>query len=232
MFDIQTPFGCGFGFSVKTFNDYNMLALDPQEILLLSPNVVEKRKIEFCLGRVAAHSALEQINIRNIPVLKGKYNEPLWPPEVVGAISHSNKIAIAVATSKSKAAGIGIDIEIIDDEISNELIKQICTVTEANWVNDSKMHKLERLLMIFSAKESILKSFFPITNKFFGFLDAELVWDKDTGTFLGTLIKNIGRGYNIGYIFTVGCRIIGRYVFTYMKLPSVDTNLGNLQTIE
>jgi 4'-phosphopantetheinyl transferase EntD len=217
--DILSPFGDGFGFSLKLLSDYDEVKLYPEEVGLISPKAVQKRKVEFYLGRAAAHSALSQINIYEFPVLKGTNNEPLWPKGVVGAISHSGGMAIAAATDKDKAAGIGVDIELVDRKLSEDIIKEVCTFREAAWVNMNPNQKVERLIMVFSAKESAFKAFFPIANVFLNYLDAEFLWNEDVGCFSGRLLKGAGGDYGKGYTFEVGARIIDKYIFTYMKLP-------------
>lgn len=221
MINILSPFGDGFGFSTKTLNDYAGVTLYPQEIKLISPRAVQKRRVEFCLGRSAAHSALKKLNICNFPVLKGINNEPLWPRGIVGAISHCDGIALAAVASKEKAAGIGIDIELVNQKIIGGIAKEVCTIRELNWVNKKNDEKLERTLMIFSAKESIFKAFFPITNVFLNFLDAELAWNEDKESFSGNLLKSAGRDYGEGYSLEVGCKTSDNYIFTFIKLPPV-----------
>ena len=209
---------------MKTLNDYVGVTLYPQEMALLSPRAVQKRKVDFYLGRAAAHCALKEINVCDFPVLKGINNEPLWPQGVVGAISHCGEIALATVTHREIAAGVGIDIEIIAPKILEDIAPQVCTIREFAWVNKRNGEKTERLLMIFSAKESIFKAFFPITNVFLDFLDAELTWNEDTGSFSGKLLKSIGKDYDKGYTFEVGCRTIGKYIFTFMTLPPLGIN--------
>lgn len=200
-------------------DDYDESTLYPEELEILSSKAVTKRRIEFCIGRAAAHSALSKINIKNFPVLKGDHNEPLWPKGVVGAISHSGELALAAVAHKREVVGIGMDIEMIDETISEDIIKIICTPSEADWVNGRKERKLERLLMIFSAKESIFKAFFPIIKVPLNYFDTSLIWHEDTGRFSGQLLTRIGEEYKEGYLFEIGCRMFDKYIFTFMTLP-------------
>lgn len=203
---------------MKTFDAYDESMLYPEELGILGLKAVLKRRVEFCIGRSAAHSALSQIGINRFPILKGAYNEPLWPKGVVGAISHSGELAIAAVARKEDTAGIGLDIERIDETIPADIIKVVCTIREANWVNEIKERSLERLVMIFSAKESAFKAFFPISNKFITCSDAELIWHEDLGRFKGNLLTEVAAEYGEGYTFEVGGRKIDQYVFTFMNL--------------
>ncbi len=204
---------------MKSLDDYDELMLYPEELGILSSKAVPKRRIEFCIGRAAAHSALSKIGIKNFPVLKGVHNEPLWPKDVVGAISHSGELALAAVAHKEETTGIGIDIEMIDKTISEDIIKIICTPREADWVNRRKDRKLQRLFMMFSAKESIFKAFFPITNVPLNYFDTKLIWHEDMGCFSGQLLTRVGEEYKEGYLFEVGCRTLDKYIFTFMTLP-------------
>jgi len=204
---------------MKTSDDYDELTLYPEELGILNFKAVPKRRIEFCIGRVAAHNALSKIKINNFPVLKGVHNEPLWPEGVVGSISHSGTIALAAVANKETTAGIGIDIEMLDETISQDIVQVVCTIREAIWVNQRKDRRLERLLMIFSAKESVFKAFSPITNRFLTYFDAELIWNENISRFRGKLLTGIGADYGGGYTFEVGCKKINQYIFTFMNLP-------------
>jgi len=218
---IVSPFDDDFGFSMKTMADYDERRLYPEELELLGPKAIQKRRKEFCLGRSAAHSALSKINITNFPILKGGHNEPIWPPGVAGAISHSSEIALAAVARKEKSAGVGLDIELLDETISTDIVKLICTLREAEWVAAGKEQRIERMLMIFSAKESAFKAFFSLMNVFISYLDFELIWDETAGHFEGRLLTSIRTEYGEGYTFEVGCKKFAQYIYTFMSLPPV-----------
>ena len=204
---------------MKVFRDYDDVTLYPKEMELLSPNVVQKRRVEFCLGRAAAHSALREINVSNFPVLKGMNREPLWPKGIVGAISHCDGIALAAVAAKERTAGIGIDIEQIKPTIEEDIAKYVCTLRELEWINQKNEMKIKRMLMIFSAKESIFKALFPISGVFLDFQDAELTWNEDNMSFSGKLLTQAGKDYGKGYSLEVGCRTDDSYIFTFIQLP-------------
>ena len=218
LLNLLSPFGNDFGFSMKTFNDYADLVLYPQELELLGSKVVQKRRIEFCLGRGAAHIALKKIGLCNYPILKGIHNEPLWPKGVVGSISHCDEIALAAVALKEKSSGIGLDIERKDNNVEG-IKSEVCTIRELDWVNGGNKQSSERIIMVFSAKESAFKALFPINGVFLNFLDAELIWDENKKSFSGRLLKSAGLYYGEGYIFEVGCKENENYIFTFISLP-------------
>ena len=89
---------------------------------------VKKRQAEFLMGRLAATHALTSLRHgpagaasaakttgdnfprpQHIPI--GPSREPIWPPGIVGSITHAGPYAAAVATNATGLRGIGIDIE-------------------------------------------------------------------------------------------------------------------------
>ena len=142
-------------------------SLRPEEASLLPGNAAEKRKSEFVLGRAAAHRALAELGFaESPPVLRGAGREPLWPAGVVGSITHCSSRAIAVVAKTEKVQAIGIDLEDVD-HFPEEIADLVANEAERDWVlsEDSRL----RLAMLFSAKESIYKAFYPLEHRFFDF---------------------------------------------------------------
>ena len=209
------------GFSVQVAGISFIPKVDPQEWALLSPKAVAKRRREFALGRSSAHYALQQIQVPWSPILKGKNNQPLWPPGVVGSISHTDQVAIAAVAQRSYYAGIGVDIELLDRKISPAIADRICLPSEKAWIA-AGADPIIRLLIVFSAKESVFKALFPVDEIFLGFSDAELKWDADRQKFSGQLRRAAGANYPADYSFEVECRCHDDMVFTGMVLPAAQ----------
>ena len=49
---------------------------------------VPARRAEFAAGRRAAHRAMERLGVPAAPVAMGSDRAPVWPPGVIGSISH------------------------------------------------------------------------------------------------------------------------------------------------
>lgn len=216
---IDFQLGKGFGFSIKTQQAIQNFIPYKEELALLSPGAVKKRRNHFYMGRYAAKEALNQLGVKNFPILKGENEEPIWPENIVGSISHTNSIALACVGDKNATAGIGIDIEKINPEVSFEISKKICLENELNWINKEGAKKLERLIMVFSAKEATFKTFFPLGKIFFGFHDASLVWNEEKQIFHGRLLKKVADNYGQGYQFDIHCRKNTSYVAMLLILP-------------
>jgi 4'-phosphopantetheinyl transferase EntD len=218
---IACPFDSDFGFAVRTPAEVDPGALRPEEACLLSEKAVFKRRLEFAMGRAAAHAALAAIG-RDAPILRGRNNEPLWPPGVVGAISHTESIAVAAAALRSKTEGIGLDVESTARDVSLGITRLVCLPEEREWVEQSEEGRRARLISLFSAKESVFKAFFPIERVYLEFRDARLTPLPD-GSFSGRLLKRASARHPEGFEFAVRCRKYENHSFTYLSLPPPES---------
>jgi hypothetical protein len=75
--DSTLRLGESVGWSIVSQEDLANYATHPEEARILAPPAYERRRVEFALGRAAAHVALSQIGSDNIkPVLRGPGGEP------------------------------------------------------------------------------------------------------------------------------------------------------------
>lgn len=150
---------------------------------------VEKRRREFVTGRACARAALAKLGLPGGPIARGERGEPRWPAGVVGSITHCEGYrACAVARSR-EVATIGIDAEphgplpegLLGDIARPEEIALLRRLQET-----SPQTHWDRLL--FSAKESVYKAWFPLARRWLGFEDAMLQIDPQSGTFAARLL--------------------------------------------
>ena len=57
-----------------------------------------KRRLDFAAGRVCARRAMAQLGVDGLPLLVGEKGQPVWPPGIVGSISHCEGHYGAAAT--------------------------------------------------------------------------------------------------------------------------------------
>ena len=106
-----------------------------------------------------------------MPILSGTHREPLWPPGIVGSITHcSGYCAVAVARSELFAS-IGIDAE-IHAELPQDVLRTIAFEEELEWMRALPPTGIHWDRLLFSAKESIYKAWYPVTKSWLGFKDA------------------------------------------------------------
>ena len=149
-------------------------SIRPEEERILSPSACPKKRTEFVLGRAAVRYALRELGEYG-PVLRGGQGEPLWPEGILGSITHCWPWAVALVLKSWKPLVVGIDLEDLETAGRVDISGLICTAKELDWVRDGfSFH--ERLAMIFSAKETIYKGFYPFCRQYIDFKDVELSW--------------------------------------------------------
>ncbi len=88
---------------------------------------IKKRQIEFLCGRLCAKSCMESLGYQNPPIIPaGEDRAPIWPRDLVGSISHTDRLATAVVGPASQIDSVGIDIERVMEEATPQMIKHIC----------------------------------------------------------------------------------------------------------
>lgn len=173
--------------SAEVFDDSKDIALFPEEERALG-QAVEKRRREFATARMCARRALKQLGLPPSPIVPGPNREPLWPTGTVGSITHCEGYRAAVVALARDIALVGVDAEpnrplpdgvfadIADDEERRASARHAALDRQVCW---------DRLL--FSAKESVYKAWFPLTKQWLGFEEVWIDVAPTTGTFSATL---------------------------------------------
>jgi 4'-phosphopantetheinyl transferase EntD len=150
---------------------------------------VEKRRREFTTGRACAHAALEQLGLPPSPILSGDRGEPRWPADVVGSITHCDGYRACAVARTREIATVGIDAE-VNAMLPEGVQSEIALPDELLWLRKLKRETpavhWDRLL--FSAKESVYKAWFPLTERWLGFEEAAVAVDPSAGTFSARLL--------------------------------------------
>ncbi|TWG14665.1 4'-phosphopantetheinyl transferase family protein [Actinoplanes teichomyceticus] len=146
------------------------------------------RRREVLTARRCARAALVALGHAPAAILRGPRREPLWPAGVTGSITHCAGFRAAAVAHTRDVASIGIDAEphaplpprvlgAVSTPADRDLLARLAvTHPGVCW---------DRLL--FSAKESIYKAWYPLTGRWLGFEHARLDIDPDAGTFTGHL---------------------------------------------
>jgi 4'-phosphopantetheinyl transferase EntD len=153
-------------------------ALFPAELALVT-QAVPKRRAEFATARHCARRALAELEVAAVPILSGANREPVWPHGVVGSITHCPGYHAAAVGRTTRFRSIGIDAE-HDEPLPEGLLDQICLPSERPQLRATDGPHSDRLL--FSAKETVYKTWFPLARRWLGFDDA-LVMLRPDGTF-------------------------------------------------
>jgi 4'-phosphopantetheinyl transferase EntD len=140
--------------------------------------VVEKRLREFTTGRACARKALLKLGISPCPIRIGPRREPIWPKGIVGSITHCSGYCAAAVVRSLDLCSIGIDAEenLPLGEGVLEVIASPQERTEIRTLGGSGLH-WDRLL--FSAKESVFKAWYHLTNQWLDFSECDILWGPE-----------------------------------------------------
>lgn len=178
--------------------------LDPAEQAAVG-RMGAKRRREYALGRACARRALRRLGIEGFPLHNDADRVPIWPQGVVGSVTHCRDYCAVVAAERGDVLGLGIDAEPVEP-LNPRLVARICTAPErernaalpepgpCGWAK-----------LVFCAKESFYKCYFPLARRRLGFADAEIVFDPAARSFEARLLREDAPG-------ALGARLLrGRY---------------------
>ncbi len=161
--------------------------LFPEEQEVIA-RAVDKRRREFTTVRVCARTAMARIGQPPVPLLPGERGAPGWPAGVVGSMTHCLGYRAAAVAPVRDVVSIGIDSE-PHDTLPDGVLEHVALPAELTQLDalstvDGRVH-WDRVL--FCAKESTYKAWFPMTRRWLGFEDAEITIDA-AGTFTTRLL--------------------------------------------
>lgn len=187
---------------------------------------VLQRQADYFFGRLAAREALTALGLCRSEVGTGDSREPVWPPGVLGSISHNERYAVAVAADAGAngGIGIGIDIESIPTAALLAALRQtVLSRRELDYLSkaDTNLPLAILTTLIFSAKESFYKASFKAVGRFFDFDAIELIHIDPSHKAISFRIREtLARALPGGAIRTVHYRMVGqRSIFTSCNLP-------------
>jgi enterobactin synthetase component D / holo-[acyl-carrier protein] synthase len=205
----------------EAFSDQPGAALFPEEEAVIA-KAVDKRRREFTTVRACARAALARLGVPPVPIVPGLRGAPQWPKGVVGSMTHcAGYRACAVAHDRDLVT-IGLDAEphnklpdgvlgaVSSEEERKRLAALAATVPATHWDR-----------MLFSAKESVYKAWFPLTQRWLGFEDASVTIDPENGTFTARLLV---AGPDLNGVpltgFTGRWRVDGGLIITAIAVPA------------
>ncbi len=172
----------------EALGDLAGVTLFPEEEALLA-RAAEKRRREFTTSRGCARRALAALGIPPGPVLPGEQGAPRWPPGIVGSMTHCPGYRAAAVAHAGDVRTIGIDAE-PDEVLPEGVLYRVSGPGERARLGDLAATVPGRCWdrLLFSAKESVYKAWFPLTRRWLGFRDADIVFDAEGGTFEARLL--------------------------------------------
>ncbi|MFD0279537.1 4'-phosphopantetheinyl transferase [Kitasatospora sp. NPDC127111] len=164
------------------------IALFPEEAHQVR-NAVVGRQREFTTVRWCARQALGRLGLPVVPILPGRRGAPQWPGQLVGSMTHCTGYRAAVLAPRSEVSAIGIDAE-PNAPLPDRVLDSISHPEERAWIERLRWSAADvawdRLL--FSIKESVYKTWFPLMGRELGFEDAIVTVDPEARTFRAQLL--------------------------------------------
>lgn len=149
-------------------------ALYPEEEALVA-RAVAKRRREFAQVRSCARRAMEKLGVPPQPVLPGERGAPTWPQGLTGSMTHCEGYCAAALVRAADLASLGIDAE-PHDRLPEGVLSAVALPAESERLDRLAAERPEvhwdRLL--FSAKESVYKAWFPLTRLWLDFSEADI----------------------------------------------------------
>lgn len=168
---------------------------DPAEAFLLPgeevavARAVTRRRREYTTVRHCARQAMAALDLPAAPILPGPRRGPVWPEGVVGSMTHCAGYRAAAVARATDVVSLGIDAE--EHAPLPETVDTLVSLPEERdrlRALAVSHPRVEWHRVLFSAKESVYKTWFPLTGRWLGFEDARLRFDPHAGTFTAELL--------------------------------------------
>ncbi|MBZ3905112.1 MULTISPECIES: 4'-phosphopantetheinyl transferase family protein [Streptomyces] len=167
--------------------DAEGIELYPEEEAVVA-RAVAKRRREFTVVRACARRAMEKLGVPPRPIVPGERGAPGWPDGLTGSMTHCEGFAAAALVRARDLASLGVDAE-PHDALPEGVLTAIALPAEElrlrRLTADHPAVHWDRLL--FSAKESVYKAWFPLTGRWLDFSEADIEVTVDPGGRSGAL---------------------------------------------
>ncbi len=167
----------------ETTNNFLQGTLMPEEAAFIA-NAVTKRQLEFAAVRFCARICLKNLGQPPAAIVPGLAGAPRWPSNVVGSMTHCNGYSAAAVGLASRILTVGIDAE-PHEPLPEGVLDLVASPSEIGMLNGLSRTNPEIFWdkILFSAKESFYKAWFPLTSKWLDFLQVEVSISAQDETF-------------------------------------------------
>jgi 4'-phosphopantetheinyl transferase EntD len=175
--------------AAEAFDDTAPALLFPAEEAVIA-RAVAKRRSEFATGRACARAALAKLGLPPVPIVPGLRGAPQWPAGVTGSITHCAGYRASAVARLADVAGIGLDAE-PNDALPGGVLERIAVAQEQAWLPRlaAAVPGVAWDRLLFCAKESVYKAWFPLTRRWLGFEQAAVTVEPQARTFTARLLE-------------------------------------------
>ncbi|MFF6929516.1 4'-phosphopantetheinyl transferase family protein [Streptomyces californicus] len=155
--------------------------LFPEEEALMARSVA-KRRNDFATARACARRAMAGLGLPPVAVLHGHRGKPLWPEGIVGSLTHCPGYRAAALAREQDVLSLGIDAE--PHAPLPEGVRELVTLPAERERIGPQAEEGSGALhwdrVLFSAKESVFKTWYPVTGVELDFAEADLTMHQES----------------------------------------------------
>ncbi|QIV88080.1 4'-phosphopantetheinyl transferase family protein [Glutamicibacter mishrai] len=153
-------------------------------------DAVETRQQEFRTVRICARQALAEFGHGDHILVPDEHRAPEWPPNIVGSMTHAPGLRAAAVASTGEFRGIGIDAEphqALPAEVVDVILLPVERRLAARLQAEDPGIAWDKLM--FSAKESVFKTWYPLARRWLDFLECEITVGHEPGAFTARILQ-------------------------------------------
>jgi 4'-phosphopantetheinyl transferase EntD len=194
----------------------------------------ERRRREFAAVRACARTALAELGVPPVAVPPDvgaaqawARRAPLWPDGVTGSMTHCDGYRAAVVVRRDVLAAVGVDAEPhgrLPEGVQNRVTLPEERAMLAALTRQRDDVAWDRVL--FSAKESVFKAWFPLAQRWLGFEECRVELGVDGSMRAVLLVPGpVVDGIRIG-VLAGRWRALPTHVATAVTIPPGDAVPG------
>lgn len=147
-----------------------------------------QRRRQFATVRGCARAALAQLDAPVGALLPDRRGAPRWPAGVIGSMTHCEGYSAAAVARTDDVIAVGIDAE-PDLPLPPGLHRDVMVPRERRGVERRAANRCDVNLdrLVFSAKESVFKLWYPLVRSELGFDEVVIILDHSCQQFTARL---------------------------------------------
>jgi 4'-phosphopantetheinyl transferase EntD len=211
----------------ESFGDGPEADLHPEEAAAVA-GAAERRRREFAAVRACARVALAALGVPPVSVPPDVGAEqawarraPVWPEGVTGSMTHCDGYRAAAVSRLDVLASVGVDAEPHDRLPAG--VRERVTLGEERTMLAALAAERDDVAwdrVLFSAKESVFKAWFPLAQRWLGFEECRVELDVDGGVRASLLVPGpVVGGVRIG-VLQGRWRALPTHVGTVIAVPA------------
>jgi 4'-phosphopantetheinyl transferase EntD len=156
--------------------------LFPEEEALVAKSVA-KRRNDFATARACARRAMAGLGLPPVAVLHGHRGRPLWPEGVVGSLTHCAGYRAAALARAKDVLSLGVDAE-PHAPLPAGVREAVTLPAESERIGPPAPEGSDEIhwdRILFSAKESVFKAWYPVTRTELDFVQADVTFHRAAG---------------------------------------------------